>query len=91
MRPDLCGAIVSLGKKWHQWPVILAVPRGEKIPGDTLDWLKAYASERRIPLLFIEREIRDGQYVDARQSGYGPPAFAHAVKNEITSEDVTRF
>ncbi len=91
MRPNECGAIVLWGKKWNEWNVIRAVPTGERIPEDTLEWLKAYARENNIPLLFIENMFKDGKYYGLSQTGYGPPAFTHAVKNEIHPEDILKF
>jgi len=91
MRPDLSGAIVMTNKKWNRWDIIKAVPTGECIPEETLEWLKEYAVEHKIPLLFLEYEIEDGKLVRTRQLGYGPPDFAHAVKTEITPHDITRF
>jgi len=88
MRPDLCGAIVFFKKRWNGRTVVKAVPAGECIPDDTLEWLKAYAREKGIPLLFSTRLLKDGQFVGSKLLGYGPPDFVHAVKNAIGPEDI---
>ena len=88
MRPDLCGAIISFTWKWNGWTVVKAVPAGECIPDDTLEWLKAYAREKGIPLLFSTRLLKDGQFHGHRKLGYGPADFIHAVENEIGPEDI---
>jgi hypothetical protein len=88
MRPDLCGAIVFLSRKWNGWNVVKAVPTGECIPEDTLEWLKAYAREKGIPLLFETRLLKDGKFHGLRKLGYGPPDFLHTVENAIGSDDI---
>ena len=88
MRPDRCGAIVDFKRKWHGRTVVKAVPIGECIPEDTLEWLQTYAREKGIPLLFSKRLLKDGEFVGSKLLGYGPPDFIHAVENALTPEDI---
>jgi len=68
--------------------MVKAVPTGDCIPEETLEWLKAYAREKGIPLLFSTRLLKDGKFVGRKMLGYGPPDFIHAVKNAIGPEDI---
>lgn len=88
MRPDRCGAVVIFDRKWNGWSIVKAVPTGVCIPEETLDWLMAYAREKKMPLLFQENLLLDGKYHGIRNRGYGPPAFVEHVKNAIGPEDV---
>lgn len=81
MRPNECGAIVFLWFDWQDQKVINAVPVGEKIPGRTLDWLKAHAQEQGRPLMFAERIIENGEFAGAKCLGFGPPGFRKKVEN----------
>ena len=74
--------------KWNSWSVVKAVPTGEEIPEQTLDWLKAYAVEHKIPLLFEKRLLKDGQYHGLKKLGYGPPAFLRDVELAIGPDDI---
>ena len=87
-RPDLCGAVVSLNRKWNDWGVIHAAPVGAKIPPDTFEWLKAYAVKRGIPMIYQENILEDGEFGTAKLLGFGPPNFVHAVKHAISPEDI---
>lgn len=91
MNPAECGAIVLLGRKWHGRNVIKAVPTGEKIPVDTLEWLMAFSREQSIPLIFCEHISENGKFVGKRQIGFGPPSFIHAVETEIEPEDIMQL
>jgi len=91
MRPNQCGAIVMFDRKWNGWRIIYAVPTGDKIPQETMEWLIAYASEKKIPLLFHENLVRDGKYYGVRNLGYGPPAFQEHVRTAIGPEDIMTF
>lgn len=91
MRPDKCGAIVALDRKWHGRKVITAFPTGERIPEDTLEWLMAYSRQHSIPLLFCENLLQEGKYTGKKSLGYGPPSFIHAVKTELEPEDIWKL
>jgi hypothetical protein len=88
MRPNECGAIVMLDKKWKGKPIIMASPTGEKIPQATLDWLMAYARQHSIPLLLRENLMKNGVFNGFKKMGYGPSWFIHAVETEILPDDV---
>ena len=68
-----------------------AVPTGAVIPEETLQWLMAYAREKKIPLLFQENLVLDGKYSGVRNRGYGPPAFVEHVKTAVGPEDIMRL
>lgn len=79
MRPDLCGAIVSLSMPWEGELVISAIPVGAEIPQKTLEWLQEYARKHQRPLIFYSRMMENGEYKGLRQTGYGPAAFRQKV------------
>ena len=81
MRPDQCGAIVKWRQKWKQWWIIQALPVGETIPQATLDYLMMVARKTMMPLLIVSNEFKDGECVGHFETGFGPPAFLEAVKN----------
>ena len=91
MKPSECGTIVLFDRKWHNREVIRAVPTGEKIPSDTLEWLMALSREQSLPLLFSEHIFKNGIFVSKRKIGYGPPSFIRAVETEVGPEDVMMF
>ena len=91
MRPNECGAIVLLDRKWNGKKVIVATPTGRTIPKETLDWLMAHARENSIPLLLRENLMRDGRFVGKKKMGYGPPSFVEEVKNGIGPADIMRL
>lgn len=88
LRPDRCGAIVIFNRYWGRWRILVAIPAGPEIPPETLEWLKAYARDNSMPLLFDQRVMKDGKYVGIKELGYGPPPFVDAVKNGIGPQDV---
>lgn len=88
MKPSESGAIVMFDRHWHGRKVIRAVPTGEKIPAETLEWLMALAREKGLPLLFSEHQFKDGKFAGKKKIGYGPPSFIKAVKTEPGDEDV---
>lgn len=88
LRPDRCGAIVVFNRYWGRWPIVVAIPVGPEIPADTLEWLKAYARDNGVPLLFDQRVMQDGKYVGIKELGYGPPAFVEAVRDGIGPQDI---
>lgn len=90
MKPSECGAIV-LFDKWRNRQIIKATPAGETIPGETLDWLMAFAREYSLPLVFSEHLFEDGKYVGLKRTGYGPPSFIHFVETQIMPEDIMQF
>jgi len=91
MRPDRCGAIVMTGRKWRGTTVTMVAPAGPEVPEQTLEWLKAWARETGVPLMFRENLVRDGGFTGFRQMGYGPQWFVEAVKNMVGPEDVFRI
>lgn len=87
MRPDQCGAIVILWYDWQDQKVINAVPVGEKIPEQTLNWLKDYAQKNGRPLLFSERILENDKIVGTRCLGFGPRSFIGKVERiKLASE-----
>lgn len=91
MRPDQCGAIIMLDRKWNGWNIIKAVPTGEAIPDETMEWLKAYARKNNIPLLFQYNLVKDGRYYGQKYMGYGPPAFLKHVEASVGIDDIIQF
>lgn len=91
MKPSECGAIVLFDRDYHEKKVIRAVPTGNKIPTDTLEWLKALAIELSLPLLFIEFLLENGTYIGAKKTGYGPPSFIRSVETEIDTDDIIMY
>jgi hypothetical protein len=92
MKPSECGAIVLLDRDWMSRKAIRAVPVGKKIPSDTLEWLKAYAREQSLPLLFSEFLFKEnGELIGKRKIGYGPPSFIREVETSIEPDDIMMF
>lgn len=91
LRPDLCGAILSLDRKWNGWSVMHAAPTGANIPPETLDWIKSYAVKQGIPVMIQENVVQDGQFGAAKIMGFGPRDFVLAVKNAISPEDLFKL
>ena len=102
MRPDRCGAIVLAARYWREWSVLQATPAGEKIPRDTLEWLQEYSSRIGRPLVYFERQIVDGVFLEAGHGGFGPPEFIENLNQAsmrvgdqedavITPDDVIRL
>ncbi len=91
MKPSECGALVLLDRRWQGRKVIIAIPTRKSIPSDTLEWLKVFAREQSLPLLFGEHLFENGKYVGKRRIGYGPPSFVRAVETEVRPEDITMF
>ena len=71
-----------------QWDVVAALPVGPAIPEDTLNRLIEYAKERSQPIIFLEHEVVDGQYVRSKQLCTGPAEFMVEAKNGITADDI---
>jgi hypothetical protein len=67
------------------------VPTGPRIPEVTIEWLMAYAREHKIPLMFQENLVLNGEYRGIRNRGYGPPAFKEYVETAIGPEDIMRL
>lgn len=88
LRPDRSGAIVILNRQWRRWRVIVAIPNGPEIPPETLEWLKAYAREQGLPLLFDVRLMQDGKYNGIKEMGYGPADFVDTVRLGIGPRDI---
>lgn len=91
MRPDRSGVIVLFGRHWQDWDVITAVPAGERIPQEALQWLTEHASQTRVPLVFSEFLFEDGRPKGVKNTGFGPPAFREAVKLAIGPQDIFRM
>jgi len=62
MRPDLCGAIILLDRRWRGQRFIAALPTGPRIPYETFEWLKNHAVEQRIPLVFRQHIFENGNW-----------------------------
>ena len=91
MRPDKCGAIIMLDRVWNGFNIIKAMPTGSAIPDDTMEWLKAYARQHNIPLLFQINEEKDGRFYQFKNMGYGPPPFLKRVETAVGPEDIMYF
>ena len=91
MRPDQSGAIVMFDRRWKGIKVILAVPTGEELTPETLKWLRKLALKKSVPLIFASHPLTDGKFDKTVKTGFGPPAFATAVKEMIGSNDVVKF
>jgi len=87
MKPSECGAIVRF-RKWRDGHIIRATPTGATIPGETLDWLMAFAREYSLPLVFSEHLVEDGKFVGLKKTGYGPPPFIEYVETQMMHEDI---
>jgi len=87
LRPDKSGAICSVDRDWYQWKVLRAFPVGASIPQHTFDWLLAYAKGKRLPFLFLEHTLENGEYVSVAENALGPPAFAAEVKSRPSMGD----
>ena len=90
MRPDQAGVIVVRDRKWKHWEVITAIATGAAIPEPALEWLKDYAVQTRTPLILYEYEGEPGK-LSVRSRGFGPPAFAEAVRVSIGPQDIFRL
>jgi hypothetical protein len=88
LRPSESGVIIRLGRKWHGRDVIRAVPTGEKIPPETLEWLMAYSRQTGLPLLFSEHVFREGRFITKKRFGYGPVDFVREVELRVGPEDI---
>lgn len=81
MKPNQCGAIVKWKQQWKKWWVIYALPVGEAIPQATLERLMVIARKSMMPMIFITNEFKDGKCINHFETGFGPPDFLEAVKN----------
>ena len=91
MRPDRSGVIVLLGRTWHNWKVIYAIPAGTSVPPDSLEWLRAYAQSVGKPMIFHERLVSAGEFTGVRRLAYGTATFADAVRYSIGEEDIVKM
>jgi hypothetical protein len=91
MRPDRSGVIAILGRKWRNWKVIMAIPAGQSVPAESLEWLRTHAQKSGLPLVFHERLVADGEFTGAKARAYGSPAFANAVKYSLGPEDIIKM
>jgi hypothetical protein len=62
MKPNLSKVIVIPDKLPNGQTVIMATPIGIAIPAKSLDWLKHFADQHNVPLLYTEQILRDGLY-----------------------------
>ena len=72
------------------WDTVTVLPVGPKIPPETLQRLVDYARERAQPIMFLEHEVEDGEYVNTRHLATGSPEFIDEAKNGLQEEDVWR-
>lgn len=81
MKPSTGKVIMIFNKLvWHGAYVDLAVPVGEKIPEESLNWLKQFAAENFRPLIYLEQQLVDGKLQSKQQAySFGPPAFQQDV------------
>jgi hypothetical protein len=88
LKPDRCGAIAIVGRKWQGWKVIRIIPTGETVPEATLERFKALARDTNTPLFIVSFGKRDGEWIQKRELGraYGPPRFVEAVRAALSSE-----
>jgi hypothetical protein len=91
LRPDRSGVIVLLGRKWRDWDVIFAIPAGASVPAESLEWLRLYAQQAGLPLVFHERVVTDGDFSGVKRRAFGSQRFAAAVKYSIGPEDVVKM
>jgi len=91
MRPDRSGVIVLLDRRWRDWKVIMAIPAGQTVPAQSLEWLRLHAQQSKLPLVFHERIMEGGEYTAVRARAFGSRAFADAVKYSIGPEDVVKM
>jgi hypothetical protein len=90
-KPNKCGVIVVLDRKWSGKKIIQAIPTGKKIPEESLEWLMSHTRETSIPLVFVEWIEKNGKLVGQNRRGYGPPSFIRDVKTELLSEDAIKL
>jgi len=88
LRPDRSGAIVMWDRYWQDWQVLRAVPTGEKIPPETFERLRDCAKSQGLPLLFVERTLKDEGYAGDQLFAMGSPAFAEAVRDGFQDDDL---
>jgi hypothetical protein len=91
MRPDRSGVIAIRGRKWRNWKVLLAIPAGQSVPQESLEWLRKHAQKSGLPLVFHERLVTDGEFAGAKARAYGSPVFADAVKYSLGPDDVIKM
>ena len=91
-RPDQCGAILLTDRPMAGRHVLRAVPTGRSVPPETLDRLKAFASARDQPLIWMER-AEDFAANPKSVSTYalGSEDFLIALKWDFESEDVWKL
>ena len=86
MRPDQCGVIVKWKQPWKRWLVMYAIPVGESVPQPMLERLMVLAKRARMPMIIIRNEFENGSCINHYETGFGPPDFLEAVKNDTDSE-----
>lgn len=91
LRPDRCGAIVLLGRKFQGWDVIMATPTGWTIPGQTLERLMDYARRQSLPLVWIENLHNNGVYTHFKRSAFGPADFVRAITAPSETLDIRQI
>ena len=88
LRPDRCGAIVLLGRKFQDWDVIMATPTGWVIPAETLESLMLVSRQQSLPLVWIENLHDNGVYTHFKRSAFGPAAFVRAITSNANPLDI---
>jgi len=91
MRPDRSGVIMLTDRKWHNWPVIRAVPAGRSVPEETREFLRQLAAQKQVPVIFYERLETDGEFTGRKMFAFGSRRFAEAVKYTIEPDDVFKM
>ena len=82
MRPDLSGVIVVMDRMaWHQKPVIVGIPTGEKIPEKSLTYLQGLASLLDLNLLTVHYLMENGKLTGkSKLIAYGEQEFKEDMK-----------
>ena len=88
MRPDRCGAIVKWQARWRLWQTITAMPVGAQIPEQTLRRLIEHARQRGMPVIFLQHDEVDGDFLNTRHLATGPAEFIAEAKHGLKADDV---
>ena len=80
------------GRPWKEWDVLRAAPVGAEIPPQTLERLRVYTQQKDIPLVFLDREMKDERFTgNCKHMAYGSEKFAEAVRNQVLPSDLMTF
>jgi len=81
MRPDRSGVIVLLGRKWRDWNVVMAIPAGQAVPAESLEWLRVHTQNLKLPLVFHVRIMQEGEFSGSRaQRGEGARIWTAGIR-----------